>query len=94
MAFTPDKPKKPTDLYVLIDNEYDEVYTIVYSSDEGLFFRYDGEWQEWNEAINADTDDTEVVYVNPDFIPVFDEAESEDLAIGAADVKQYEAKVS
>lgn len=94
MSFTPEKPAKPTDLYCLLDDEYDEAYTIMYECDEGEFYRHNGEWMEMTEDQVEDFNNLNVIFVTPAFTPVFDEAESEDLAIGKEDVKQYEAKVS
>ena len=37
MAFTPDKPENISDLYALIDTEFDEVAVVIYESDEGTF---------------------------------------------------------
>jgi len=92
MAFTPDKPKNISDLYALIDTEFDEVVVVIYESDEGTFYRQNGDWIELSdEDDHFDFDGLMVIYVDPAFIAVYDEAEGSSEAIGINELKEYES---
>lgn len=92
MAFTPEKPELEEDLYVLFDDELNEVVVLIYESDEGIFYRNEGQWKELSEEDDTefDFDGLIVMYVGPAFIPVYDEAEGNDEAIDYNEVKEYE----
>jgi len=91
MAFTPDKPENIEDLYALIDTEFDEVTVIIYESDEGTFYRRNGDWIELSDEDDLfDFDGLMVIYVDPAFIAVYDEAEGFSEAIGMNELKEYE----
>ena len=93
MAFTPDKPENIEDLYALIDTEFDEVIVIIYESDEGTFYRNNGDWMELSDESDPfDFDGLMVIYVDPAFIAVYDEAEGSNEAIGMNQLKEYESK--
>ena len=93
MAFTPDKPENIEDLYALIDTEFDEVIVIIYESDEGTFYRNNGDWMELSDESDPfDFDGLMVIYVDPAFIAVYDEAEGSNEAIGMDELKKYESK--
>lgn len=93
MAFTPDKPENIEDLYALIDTEFDEVAVIIYESDKGTLYRHKGQWMELNdEDDHFDFDGLMVIYVDPAFIAVYDEAEGSSEAIGMDELKEYESK--
>ena len=93
MAFTPDKPENIEDLYALIDTEFDEVIVIIYESDEGTFYRNNGDWMELSDESDPfDFDGLMVIYVDPAFIAVYDEAEGSNEAIGMNELKEYESK--
>ena len=93
MAFTPDKPENIEDLYALIDTEFDEVAVIIYESDEGTFYRHNGNWIELSdEDDHFDFDGLMVIYVDPAFIAIYDEAEGSSEAIGMDELKKYESK--
>ena len=93
MAFTPDKPENIEDLYALIDTEFDEVAVIIYESDEGTFYRNNSDWMELSdEGDPFDFDGLMVIYVDPAFIAVYDEAEGSNEAIGMDELKKYESK--
>ena len=93
MAFTPDKPENIEDLYALIDTEFDEVAVIIYESDEGTFYRNNSDWMELSdEGDPFDFDGLMVIYVDPAFIAVYDEAEGSNEAIGMNQLKEYESK--
>ena len=93
MAFTPDKPENIEDLYALIDTEFDEVSVIIYESDEGTFYRNNSDWMELSdEGDPFDFDGLMVIYVDPAFIAVYDEAEGSNEAIGMDELKKYESK--
>ena len=93
MAFTPDKPENIEDLYALIDTEFDEVAVIIYESDEGSFYRNNSDWMELSdEGDPFDFDGLMVIYVDPAFIAVYDEAEGSNEAIGMNQLKEYESK--
>ena len=93
MAFTPDKPENIEDLYALIDTEFDEVSVVIYESDEGTFYRNNSDWMELSdEGDPFDFDGLMVIYVDPAFIAVYDEAEVSSEAIGMDELKEYESK--
>ena len=93
MAFTPDKPENIEDLYALIDTEFDEVSVVIYESDEGTFYRNNSDWMELSdEGDPFDFDGLMVIYVDPAFIAVYDEAEGSNEAIGMNELKEYESK--
>ena len=93
MAFTPDKPENIEDLYALIDTEFDEVVVVIYESDEGTFYRNNSDWMELSdEGDPFDFDGLMVIYVDPAFIAVYDEAEGSNEAIGMNELKEYESK--
>ena len=93
MAFTPDKPENIEDLYALIDTEFDEVIVIIYESDEGTFYRNNGDWMELSDESDPfDFDGLMVIYVDPAFTAVYDEAEGSNEAIGMNELKEYESK--
>ena len=93
MAFTPDKPENIEDLYALIDTEFDEVAVVIYESDEGTFYRNNSDWMELSdEGDPFDFDGLMVIYVDPAFIAVYDEAEGSNEAIGMNELKEYESK--
>ena len=94
MAFTPEKPDAPTDLKALMAVDFDEVTTILYDSDEGLFYRKDSNWMELTDEAyqKYDLEDNKGINVKPEFIAVFDAADKEDDAITEAEVLQYQAE--
>lgn len=93
MAFTPDKPENIEDLYALIDTELNEVVVVIYESDEGTFYRSNSNWLELSdEDTPFDFDGLMVIYVDPAFIDVYDEAEGFSEAIGMDELKEYESK--
>jgi len=93
MAFTPEKPEFPEDLFCFCDPDLDEAVILVYESDEGLFYRDKGQWKEMSQEDDweFDLDGLIVIYVDPAFIAVYDEADAEDLAIPVEDVLEYES---
>jgi len=77
MAFTPDKPENISDLYALIDTEFDEVAVVIYESDEGTFYRQNGDWMELSDEDDVfDFDGLMVIYVDPPFLAVLEEAKA------------------
>ena len=91
--FSPDNPENIEDLYALIDTEFDEVAVVIYESDEGTFYRQNGDWMELSdEDDHFDFDGLMVIYVDPAFIAVYDEAEGSNEAIGMNELKEYESK--
>ena len=93
MAFTPEKPEFPEDLFCFCDPDLDEAVILVYESDEGLFYRDKGQWKEMSQEDDweFDLDGLIVIYVDPAFTAVYDEADAEDLAIPVEDVAKYES---
>lgn len=93
MAFSPEKPELEEDLYALFDDEVNEVAVLIYESDEGIFYRNEGQWKELSEEDETefDFDGLIVIYVDPAFIPVYDEAEELNEAIPIDEVKEYES---
>lgn len=93
MTFRPENPELKQDLYALFDDEINEVAVLIYESDEGLFYRNKGEWKELSneDDTELDMDGLIVIYVNPDFINVYDDAEAGDEAIDFNELKQYQS---
>lgn len=95
MAFSPEKPSSPEDLMVYCDGEADEIVIFIYDADEdGMFYRYEGEWRELlspEDEYDINLDDLILVYVDPAFIPVYDEAEELDEIIPVSEVLEYES---
>lgn len=93
MTFRPENPELKEDLYALFDDELNETAVLIYESDEGVFYRNEGEWKELSNEDDTefDFDGLIVIYVDPAFIPVYDEAESNDEAIPLDEVKEYES---
>ena len=93
MTFSPDKPENPTDLVCHCDPEKDQSYVLIYSCDEGDFYRHKGEWNEIdpNADWEFDFDGLIVVYVGPAFIPVYDKAEADNVALPIEEVVKYES---
>lgn len=93
MAFTPESPEFPEDLFCFCDPDADEAVVLMYESDDGLFYRDKGEWKEITEEDDweFDLDGLIVVYVDPAFIQVYDQADAEDLVIPVEDVVEYES---
>jgi len=93
MAFNPEKPELKEDLYALFDDELNEVAVLIYESDEGVFYRNEEQWKELSEEDETefDFDSLIVIYVSPDFIPVYDEAESNNEGIPLDELKEYES---
>lgn len=90
MTFNPNKPSSPDNLYALIDDEFDEVVTVMYyEEDEGLFNRIQSQWAEFNPDNEEDIDGLTVINVDPRFIPIYDKSEAENIAISLAEVKEY-----
>lgn len=94
MAFTPEKPADASDLKAVMSNEYDEVTTILYDSDEGIFYRLDNKWNELtpDAALDLDLEGGQGITVKPEFIKFFDAADKEDDAITEAEVRQYQVE--
>lgn len=93
MAFTPDKPENIEDLYVLMDTELNEVAVIIYESDEGTFYRRDGNWLELSdEDTPFDFDGLMVIFVDSAFTDIYDEAEDLSEAIGIDELEKYKSK--
>jgi hypothetical protein len=92
MAFTPENPEFPEDLYVFIDPDKDDaVYVLMYESDDGLFYRDKGQWKEITQEDDweFDLDGLIDINVDPAFTEVYDKADAEDIAIFVDDVMEY-----
>lgn len=95
MAFSPNKPDSLDDLMVFCNIEADEIVIFIYDAgNEGLFYRYQKEWREMlgpEDDYEVDLDDLSLVYVTPDFIEVYDEAEELDEIIPVSEVLEYKS---
>ena len=93
MAFTPEKPESLTDLFCFFDPDLEEVAILIYESDEGSFYRDKSTWKEISDEDDweFDIDGLIIIYVNPEYIAVYDEADQEDLAISYEDTIKYES---
>jgi hypothetical protein len=93
MAFSPENPEFPTDLICHCDTDLDEAAFLTYQSDDGDFYRDKGQWKEISleDDWELDFDGLIIVYVDPAFISVYDEADEQDLAIPIEEVVKYES---
>lgn len=95
MAFSPNKPSSAEDLMVFCDGDLDEVVIFLYDADEdGMFYRYEGDWKQIlspEDEYDINLDDLILIYVDPAFISVYDEAEELDEIIPVSEVLEYES---
>lgn len=71
MAFNPEKPDKPQDLYATFD--INNLLTgLIYVSSEGSFSRIQGEWVPLNTNSSPINSGANIVFVNPNFIDEYD----------------------
>lgn len=91
MAFTPEAPEFPEDLYTMFDTDADEVSVLMYSCDQGDFYRHKSKW-----VAILSTDDTTIdieglliVPVLPSFTPIYDETEAASEAVDMEELQQY-----
>jgi|LakMenE18May11ns_1017448.scaffolds.fasta_scaffold9179307_2 hypothetical protein len=93
MAFRPENPEFPEDLYVLCDPEKDAVFVLYYEPGNELFYRDEGQWKEITEEDEWEFDLDGLIdfNVNPAFIELYDKADAEDYAISIEDVLKYES---
>jgi hypothetical protein len=89
MAFTPEKPQYVDSLWAQLDPELDEVVTLFYRSDEGLFYREDGNWNEMTGPTPEEDENDEIYFIDSKFISVYDESEKAGDALGVDALKEY-----
>ena len=91
MTFSPDKPELPTDLICWCDTDKNQAAWLIYTSDEGDFYRNEGTWKEISSESDwqLDLDTLVPVYVTPALIPVYDKAEEENDNFFIEDVFKY-----
>ena len=91
MSFTPNNPETVFDLEALCDPEQNVVAVYTYTCDEGYFFRVEKMWKripedgEWE----FDLDDLIVIYVLPEFTPIFDSEEDTGDIINIQTARMY-----
>lgn len=93
MAFTPENPEFPEDLFCFCDPDADEAVVLMYESDDGLFYRDKGDWKEISPEDDSefDLDGLIIIYVDSAFTAVYDEADVEDSVIPVEEVLKYES---
>ena len=93
MTFSPDKPENATDLICHCDPDTEQSYVLIYSCDEGDFYRQAGQWKEISDDADWEfnLDGLIVVYVGPAFIPVYDKAEADNAVLPIEEVVKYES---
>ena len=91
MTFSPDKPELPTDLICWCDSDKNQAAWLIYTSDEGDFYRNESTWKEISSESDWELDlDTLVpVYVTSAFISVYDKAEEENDDLFVEEVLKY-----
>lgn len=94
MAFSPDAPESPLDLYALFDDsnpDNAQVAFLIYESDDENFYRSHEKWKEFSndDDTELDFDGLLVLYVTPAFTPVYDKAEDDNMAIVLSEVTPY-----
>ena len=72
MAFNPENPAKPQDLYATFDTNNSLSGLIYRSPDEGSFSRINGEWVPLTPETNPFGMGANVVFVDPSFTIEFD----------------------
>jgi hypothetical protein len=95
MPFSPNKPENTDDLMVFCDPIEDEVVIFMYDAgEEGLFYRHEGEWRETlgpEDNYELNLDDLSLIYVRPEFISVYDEAQELEEIIPISEVLEYQS---
>ena len=93
MTFSPDKPELPTDLICWCDTDKNQAAWLIYTSDEGDFYRNEGTWKEISSESDweFDFDGLVPVYVTPALIPVYDKAEADNSELPIEEVVKYES---
>lgn len=93
MAFTPDKPENKEDLVCFYDTELNEQAFLMYENESEVFYRNNGEWVaiQDSDKTQPDLDGLIMVYVDPAFTPVYDEAQKANEAMSLEEVEQYES---
>lgn len=71
MAFNPNNPAKPQDLYAVFDTN-NLLNGLIYNSPQGAYARNDGEWIPLAGAANPFGSGGMIVFVDPSFIDDYD----------------------
>ena len=98
-----EKPELSESLLCFFDPDLEQVAVLFYESNEETFYRHEGKWKiygakgEWKKLSSGaewefDLDGLILIYVNPEFVVVYDEAEQEDIIISYEDTIKYESK--
>lgn len=91
MTFSPDKPELATDLICWCDSDKNQAAWLIYTSDEGDFYRNESTWKEISSESDweLDLDNLVPVYVTSSFISVYDKAEEENDDLFVEEVLKY-----
>ena len=91
MTFSPDKPELATDLICWCDSDKNQAAWLIYTSDEGDFYRNESTWKEISSESDweLDLDNLVPVYVTSAFISVYDKAEEENDDLFVEEVLKY-----
>ena len=98
-----EKPELLESLLCFFDPDLEQVAALFYESNEETFYRHEGKWKiygakgEWKKLSSGaewefDLDGSILIYVNPEFVVAYDEAEQEDIVISYEDTIKYESK--
>ncbi len=98
-----EKPELLKSLFCFFDPDLAQVAALFYESNEETFYRHEGKWKiygakgEWKKLSSVaewefDLDGSILIYVNPEFVAVYDEAEQNDIVISYEDTIKYESK--
>ena len=93
MTFSPNKPELPTDLICWCDTDINQAALLIYTSDEGDFYRNENIWKEISPDSDweFDFDGLITVCVDPSFIPIYDKAEADNSELPIEEVVKYES---
>jgi hypothetical protein len=90
--FSPENLERPQDLICYCDPDTDQAITIFYDSADGLFYRDQGQWKVISDDDDweFDLDGTISFFVDPSFIPIYDEADMMGAIVPIEIVAKYE----
>jgi hypothetical protein len=72
MAFIPENPEKPSQLYVTFTNE-NNAESVVYNNQvDGPYSRVEGDWEPSDSTNTYINPRTNILFVSPNFIEIYD----------------------
>jgi hypothetical protein len=87
MAFTPENPDQPFQLYMTFDNENNAVSYVYNSPEEGPFSRVGGQWESGTQENMYINERTDILFVSPEVTEPYDLAMSSGQKMSFSDVQ-------